>query len=172
MASPIGPELAQPSSAMPPSPPPPPSGGYRPGYAMGGLTGPTAVPPSSPLAAWALTLAISGAVLSLIGWVTIMGSILLQLEHKLGPNPTEEQARKVYIDMMASGQAVVITPLGAVVFIVGIVCGACALVLAIRSLLRQEHRRGVAIAACIISVCFTFCQIMPMLATWTMPHAK
>ena len=43
-------------------------------------------------------------------------------------------------------------------------------VLAIRSLLRQEPRRGMAIAACIVSVCFVICQgMLTMMMSLSVP---
>jgi hypothetical protein len=58
-----------------------------------------------------------------------------------------------------------------VIILVGVICSISGLVLAIRSLLRLQERRGMAIAACIISACFLVCQILPMLAALTAHQA-
>ncbi|HOW72453.1 MAG TPA: hypothetical protein PKY77_17785 [Phycisphaerae bacterium] len=140
-------------------PPPPPPG-------MPPL--PPSLASSAPVGAgnavWSLGLAVCGAGLSILGWIICFGQIASQVMAKLGPNATQQQFQQAYMDMLASGKLSLVSPAGTVIFLAGTVCGICAIWLAIRALLRQERGRGMAIASCVIAACFTFCQVMSMLA--------
>jgi len=146
--------------------PPPPPGQVQP------LGLPSARRSSAP---WALTLAITCAMLSLFGWLVWSVSLSILLEKKVGPRPTQQQVAQATQEIMFSGEMPT-NPLATAAAVVGALCGMGGLVLAVRSLLRQEPRRGMAIAACIISVCFTCCQglllTLPLAARGTtMPAA-
>lgn len=107
-------------------------------------------------APWALTLAITSALLSIFGamvWLYTWGTAL---EEKVGRNPTQEQIQKAYSDMVSSGQFPD-SPLAMAAAVVGALCGIGGLALAIRTLIWQQPRRGMAIAACVISVAFSCC---------------
>ncbi|MGQ9651572.1 MAG: DUF7560 family zinc ribbon protein [Phycisphaerae bacterium] len=129
----------------PPGPVMPP-----PGYPVG--------PPAQAASAapWALTMAITCSLLSIFAAIVWSGNLMKSLTEKVGPNPTQEQIQKAYSDMISSGQ-LPYSSLATAAAIVGTLCGIGGLVLAIRTLLWQQPRRGMAIAACIISVAFSCC---------------
>jgi len=149
MASPVSPAFA---------PPPPPGG------TVASTPTPAAAHSQAP---WALTLALGGAVLSIVGCLAWLGAQLTLVQEKAGSNANPEQIREAYHDLLVSGQAQVMSATTLVIFLVGAICSISGLVLAVRSLLRLQERRGMAIAACIISACFLVCQILPMLAALT-----
>jgi len=112
--------------------------------------------PAASAAPWALTLAITSVLLSVFGGLVLLYTWGTALQEKLGRNPTQEQIQKAYSDMISSGQFPY-SPLATAVAVVASLCGIGGLVLAIRALLWQQPRRGMAIAACIISVAFSCC---------------
>ena len=153
MASPASPAFA---------PPPPPAG----------TVAPTPTPPAAhSQPPWALTLALGGAVLAILGWSAWAATLLTLVQEKAGPNANQEQIDQAARDLLVSGQAPPMPATTLVILLVGVICSISGLVLAIRSLLRLQERRGMAIAACIISVCFLVCQILPMLAALTAHQA-
>jgi hypothetical protein len=86
--------------------------------------------------------------------------MLVQLaEEKVGADPTQQEAAQALQEIMASGEAPS-NPLITVVALIGTICGLGGLLLAIRSLLSQEARKPMAVAACIISPCFICCQLL------------
>jgi hypothetical protein len=93
------------------------------------------------------------------------------VQEKVGPNASQEQIDQAARDLLVSGQAQPIPATTLMILLVGVICSISGLVLAIRSLLRLQERRGMAIAACIISACFLVCQILPMLAALTAHQA-
>lgn len=107
-------------------------------------------------APWALTMAITSALLSIFASLVWLGNLARVLTEKAGPNATQEELAKVYSNMIASGQ-LPHSPLATAAAVVGTLCGIGGLVLAIRTLLWQQPRRGMAIAACIICVAFSCC---------------
>ncbi len=136
-------------------PPPPPPGQLPPTGRGARQSG------SAPLA---LTLAITCTVLSLVGWMVWLGTVGEKVQEKVGANPTQEQVTEALREVLTSGQMPRSSLATGAAFI-GVLCGIGGLMLAIRSLLRQEARRGMAIAACIVSVCFTCCVGLLMLMT-------
>jgi hypothetical protein len=122
-------------------------------------------------AGWSLVLALCGAALSVLGWMICFGAIVSQVMAKLGPNATQQEIQQTYMDMLTTGKLSLVSPAGTVIFLAGTVCGICAIWLAVRALLRQERGRGLAIASCVIGACFTFCQVMSMLAGTAAGHA-
>jgi hypothetical protein len=125
------------------------------------------------VAPWALTLAITSAILAVFAaavWLLTVFSLAMQTTavKKLGPNPSPEQVQKVMPEAMqeiTAGGRMPSTPLSTAAAIVGGLCGIGGLALAIRSLLWQQPRRGMAIAACVISAAFTCCQGMLLLVS-------
>jgi hypothetical protein len=112
----------------------------------------------------AFSLALAGTVLAAAGYLVWIGSLSLAIQQKLGPNSTPQQQQAAMQELMASGQ-VQAPPKGAVAFfVVGLPLGIVGLVMSIRSLLRAEPRRGLAIAGCILGACVTLCQVLPMLS--------
>lgn len=118
-------------------------------------------------APWAFVLALGGAVLSIVGWMAWLGSFFALVLEQAGPNPTQEQVNEIMGKMMSSGQSPTMNAATLLILLVGMVCSLSGLVLAVRSILRSPERRGLAIAACIISVCFLVCQVIPMLTALT-----
>lgn len=110
----------------------------------------------SPSAGWALVLAFACGLLSLVGWAAWTLAMTTLLEERLGPQPTQQEIAQAWEDLVSSGQ-VPRPRLSIWAPTLGVPCGLVSLALAIRSLIRQEARRGMAIAACVISVCFTCC---------------
>jgi len=119
-------------------------------------------PAAATYAPWAMTLAIACAVLSMIGWLVFMGSLLPLAEQRVGRNASEEQKTEAAREIMLTGQAGK-PPLAIAALAVGVLCGLGGLVLAVRSLVRQETRRAMAVIACIVSVCFLCCQVPLMI---------
>ena len=143
-------------------PPPPPPGYASMGPAPQAWAAPRVTVVS--LAGRAFTLALAGTVLAAAGYLVWFGSLTLALEKKIGPNSTPQQQQAALQELMASGQ-VQAPPRAAVAFFaVGLPLGIVGLVMAVRSLLRQEPRRGWAIAACILGACVTLCQVLAMLS--------
>jgi len=155
--------MASPASPASPAftPPPPPRGAAAP-------TPTTSATHSQ--APWALTLALSGAVLTIVGWFAYLGTQVALAQEKAG-STDPEKIREAYLDLVASGQAQAMSAATLLILLVGSICSIIGLVLAVRSLLGAQARRGMAIAACIISVCFLVCQILPMLAALTAQQA-
>lgn len=138
---PVATPLGQPPESIPP-----------PGYSG-------AVPPAPSAASaapWALTLAITSALLSVFAALAWTVAWISTVAEKAGPNATQSEIQKVIQDLAASGQ-VPYSPLGMAAAVVGSLCGIGGLALAIRTLLWQQPRRGMAIAACVISVAFSCC---------------
>jgi hypothetical protein len=156
VATPVG------SAFQPPSPPDE-RAGYWPGR----------VQPATSVAPWALTLSITSAILAVFAaavWVLTIFGLAMQTAamKKLGPNPTPEQVQKAMPEAMqeiTAGGHMPKSPLSTAAAIVGGLCGIGGLALAIRALLWQQPRRGMAITACVISAAFTCCQGMLLLVS-------
>ena len=112
--------------------------------------------PAASAAPWALTLAITSALLSVFGGVAWAFTWFSVVAEKAGPNATQAEIQKLAQDLAASGQ-IPYSPMAMAAAVVSSLCGIGGLVLAIRTLLWQQPRRGMAIAACIISVAFSCC---------------
>ena len=80
-----------------------------------------------------------------------------------GDDATQEEIARATQEMMASGKAPT-SPVATGTAIAGALCGLGGLTMAVMSLVRQEPRRVMAIIACIISVCFSCCQGLVLLA--------
>jgi hypothetical protein len=113
-------------------------------------------------AGWALGLTILGAVM-LIGvgmaWAVFVSQAA---QAALGASPTQEQIQKFAEDSMRQGnfphrQGLAMAAVAAMLASIG------GLVLAVRSLVRQESGRGMAITACVLGGIFLFCQVMMMM---------
>ncbi len=125
----------------------------------------------------ALTLAIFSAALAALGvlvWITLL---MERVEEQLGAKAGGVHVREISHQELQEAVQKVLTsgnvprsPLASGALLIGTVSGLMALVLAVRSLLRQEPRRGMAIAACIISTAFLFCQ-MGILLMMSVSHA-
>lgn len=157
-------EIPMASPASPAFTPPPPPTGIS--------TAPTATIASiaHSQASYALTLALGGAILAIVGWFAWLGTQVALAQEKAG-STDPEHIREAYLELVASGQAQTMNATTLLILLVGAICSISGLVLAIRSLLRLQERRGLAIAACIIGVCFLICQILPMLAALTAHQA-
>ncbi|NLE58955.1 MAG: hypothetical protein GX616_11375 [Planctomycetes bacterium] len=107
-------------------------------------------------APWALTMAITSALLSMFASMVWLGTWVNVVAEKAGRNATQEEIQKIASELAANGQ-IPYSPLAMAAAVVGSLCGIGGLVLAIRTLLWQQPRRGMAIAACIISVAFSCC---------------
>lgn len=142
-------------------PPPPPPHGYPP------LNTDVASPHGRPRASaasanWALLLAVGCAVLSIIGvmiWVGTIGEVVFE---EVGENATQQELQQALQKLIASN-ALPGDPAATAVLFVGVCAGIVALVLGIRSIIRQEGHTGRAIAASLISAVFVCCQCVMML---------
>jgi hypothetical protein len=153
---PVAAPLGQPSA---PTVPPPGFPAYPPA-------------PAASAAPWALTLAITSALLSVFSGVVWMYTWASVLAEKSPSDATPEQMQKLAQELAASGQ-IPYSPLAMAAAVVASLCGIGGLVLAIRTLLWQQPRRGMAIAACIISVAFSCCGgllVFMSLASRMAPH--
>lgn len=113
-------------------------------------------------AKWALLCAVTCACLSVLAWFTYMSVATTALYEKLGldpgaPPPSQQEMAEAWQDMWHKGEAPK-SPYAASAAWVGIVCGLAGVVLAVRALMGGAGRKGIAIAACIVSICFLFCQ--------------
>jgi len=129
-------------------PPPPPGSGY-----------PTTAQhmPTSNAAVWALILAITSAVLSILGWFIWWIMITNKAIEKVGMDASQEELSRAVQEILLSG-SVPISPFASAAAILGALCGITGIILAVRSLLQQQARKGMAITACILGVLFTCCQ--------------
>ncbi len=158
-AHPEGVQGASPGFAPPPPPPgfapppPPPGFGQQAGYA-----------PARPRSAgWALTLALAGAAVAIgVGLVWFVMLLGLAMDHA-GPNATQAELERAWQEIVAKGQAPR-SPGLAGAAVAAVLASAAGLVLGVRSLVRQEPGRGLAIAACVVGALFVFCQLLLMLA--------
>lgn len=107
-------------------------------------------------ASWALILSVTSALLCIIGTMAFSYQMQSIVEQKVGRTPSFVEAQRALQEALASGQ-VPRSPVTMACAIVGGLCGIGGLALAIRTLLWQLPRRGMAIAACIISVAFSCC---------------
>ena len=98
-------------------------------------------------AAVALTLAVASAVLCLLGMLVWAGAVIAAIEQRHGPQPSEAQVRQALQEMRDSQQIPRPRP-ARLALLAGAVCALVGLATAIRSLLRQERRRAMAIIAC------------------------
>lgn len=149
-------EVPQASPAPSAFTPPPPPQGY--------IQGQTFVASRSPLAGWALTLALTCVVLCILAWVVVYVQWIMLVIDKLGPNakPTQEQVAQVMMDELTT-KGYPSNSFSTAAAGIGAVCGIGGLFLAVRSLLRHERRRGMAITACIFSALFLLCQFPVMM---------
>jgi len=155
--------MASPTTSAFTPPPPPGATGRSPQPAAWTPASPAPTAPfTSSSAGWALTLAITSAVLAVLGWFTWLGSMIGPVMKRVGPNATEEQIQKEFQELISSGQ-VPSNPMVAVLGAAGLLCAIGGVVLAIRSILRSEPRRIMAVIACVIGACFLFCQVI---LTW------
>lgn len=168
------------SSPFNPAPPPPPQSGpgYSP-YLQGGPGGPGFPPPPPPMgypayhmqpptgrssAGWALALSIGGALALFVLLMVWTGVLVGAAQQKLGPNATQiqlqEEITKQYASRGDAKHARTLAMLG----VMAMLANVGGLILAVRSMVRHERGRGMAIAACIIGGLFLFCQVMVVAA--------
>jgi hypothetical protein len=98
------------------------------------------------------------------GYLTWLMAVSIAIEQKVGQGATRQQQDVALRQMLASGEMPPVPREAMVLFVGGALAGGLALVFGIRSLLRQESRRGLAIAALVLGASITFCQALPMLA--------
>jgi hypothetical protein len=167
---PIDPQAPTPSFA-PPTPQgfgPPPSPGFAPPPPPGYGPQVAYAPRPSGSAGWALGLTIAGAV-TLVGLMMVwMGLVYKAAMDTAGPNATQAELQRVVEDNYLHGHfphatGLVMTGVAAMLASVG------GLILGVRSLVRQEPGRGMAITACILGGIFLFCQML-MLVTLAAPR--
>lgn len=155
--------IASPARTGFPSPPPPP--GQSPMAPSGGayLSSPHAASASSGIATWALVLAVVSGILSLVGFMIWMFTLVNLAVGQVGEQAAPEQIQQTVQEIMVSGQAP-ISPAAVTALLVGVFCGIAGLVLALRSLVRNENQYIRAGAACLLSALFIVCQGMLILA--------
>jgi hypothetical protein len=108
-------------------------------------------------------LSLAGTLLAIAGYMTWFAPVSLAVFEKLGPNAPPERQQALFQELAFSEQFHQARSWAIPIYASGIICGIVGAVMATRSLLRPEPRRGLAIAACILSACITLCQILPML---------
>lgn len=136
--------------------PPPPPIGYGPQVTM--------APARRSSAGWALALTILGAV-GLIGLALIWTMVLMKgAIDKVGPNATQAQLQQAFNEQIYSKGDAQHLPGLALAGVAAMLASIGGLVLAARSLVRQEPGRGMAIAACILGGVFLFCQVLTISA--------
>jgi len=144
------------------SPPPPPTGTSGVPPQLPGTEHRTDVQPrpSGPSSAgWALLLAVTSALLSVIGTLIWFYGLFEAVTRKVGMNASQEEMKKAIQELMLSGAAPV-SPGAIAAMLIGVFFGVAALVLAIRSLVSSEEHRVKAVAACLIAAGFVVCQGM------------
>lgn len=129
-----------------PTPPMPP----------GGLM---AAPPQTGSAGKAFLLSLAGALIIVIGGLAAVVIMVSQAQKNIGPDASQEQLAQEIKRMQMEGE----TPRNAKIItlttgIVGVLCSLGGASLGLRSLLRSEPRRGLAIAACVIGGLFLMCR--------------
>ncbi len=143
MAKPAGPNLAPPpppfQAALPEGP------GVRPVSARGNS------------ARAGLRLALLGGLLWLVGFLSVMVSTMRLVMHEAGPQATMEEVNRKAQEFIQQGR-IETSSFTVAVVLLGLLCALAGLVLGARALIRHEHRRGTAVAACIIGGMFTFCE--------------
>jgi hypothetical protein len=97
------------------------------------------------------------------GYLTWLTIVSLAVEQKVGQGATRQQQDVALRQMLASGELPPVPREAVILFVGGSLAGGLALIFGIRSLLRQEPRRGLAIAALVISASIIFCLALPML---------
>lgn len=147
----------RPESASPPppgfAPPPPPPGYEAPPYRPSERVG---------SAGWALTLSVLGALVAVgvsLVWLGMFGGKVMQ---RTGPEATQEEVNRIVQELVAKGETPRHPALAGAATAAAL-ASIAGLVLGVRSLVRQEPRRGLAIAACILGAMFLICQMMLML---------
>lgn len=143
--------------------PPPPPFGQTP---IGPSTQAYAVPrpPGGSQAVGAFVLSLVGTLLAIAGYLTWFAPVSLAVLEKLGPNAPPERQQALFQELAFSEQFHEARTWAIPIYAAGIFCGVAGAVMAIRSLLRAESRRGLAIAACVLGACVTLCQVLPMLS--------
>lgn len=106
---------------------------------------------------------MAGVLIAAAGYLTWIGSLAIALERQLGPDATPQQQQAALHKMLASGERPPVPNGAMVLFAGGTLAGVLALICGIRSLLRQEPRRGLAVAGLILGTSVAFCQVLPML---------
>jgi hypothetical protein len=115
----------------------------------------------------AFVLSLVGVLLAFAGYLALIGSWGLAAQEKAGANATQRELEETMREMMVSGQLQLVPAISVTFFVIGLIFGLTGLILAIRSLMRQEAGRGLAIAACVLGACITLCQILPVLGALT-----
>ena len=141
------------------SPPQPPV----PGGIDAGVPRPVHARRAPKFAVAALVLTISSVALCLFGLLIWASAVSAAIEQQHGTGPSEEQIRQALQQMQATGQMPRPRPARLALF-AGMVCALAGLAMAIRSLLRQESRRAMAIVACATCGCLACCQAIGALA--------
>jgi hypothetical protein len=114
-------------------------------------------------AVWALTLALTSMALGTLAWFVLLITVSNSVVHKLGADATPDEVAQEIQKMMIEGR-MPRPPLSTGAALLGTLCGIGGLALAVRALILQERRRGLAIIACVISPAFLFCQIPLLMA--------
>jgi len=119
----------------------------------------TPTPSTAPVS---LGLAIASVLLSLLALVAWAGAVGTQAVDKYGPNPSEEQIHQILENVITHG-TMPAPFLTWIALITGAFCALAGIAMAVRSLLRQESHRLMAILACTLCVSFLCCQLALML---------
>ena len=144
MATPIGPApTTPPSPALPPLPQSPP-------------------PRAGASAIWAFLISLVSAALCVLGFafymIRAMEALVASGFDLSNPN-SEQQARETFRKMAEAGQLPA-SPEATITLLVGIVLAIIALIMAIRSMVRGEGYRTLAVFSVLISLAFLSCQGM------------
>jgi hypothetical protein len=157
LAAPARPEGQQPPLPSPGFAPPPPPPGYQAPYSYASQP-----PVRTSSAGWALTLTLCGAVVLIVLSLAWLAAISRQVMETTGPNAAQKDVERAFTELYTKGHpprfpGLATAALGAML------ASIAGVVLAIRSLARQEPGRGMAIAACVVGALFLLCQFMLMM---------
>lgn len=151
---PTGVPMATPAASSTPaggSPPPPPASAEwsaSPGARR------------SPSAVWALIVSATSILLVMLGGFVWFGVVASQISEKLGTTePTKPQVQEAMQEMMENGEMPSVS-FSTACAVVGLLCGVGGIALGIRSLIRQEPRKVLAVLGCLLGFSVLFCNVV------------
>lgn len=115
-------------------------------------------------AVWAFVCALVAAFLCCIATYIFGTHMVNQAVAQVGPNASVEELQREMQKLMTTPGGVQYPVPSVTFFFAGMILALISIWLAVQALIYQESRRILAIVACMVSACFTFCQVMMMLA--------
>lgn len=139
------------------TPPPPPAGVAPSRPYAGDYPRPQGAGLSS--AGWALLLALFCGALSIFGWMIWFSPVMNATIEKAGTKATPDELSRTMQEIIMSRKVPVSRGAGWMAG-TGLLCGIAALALAARSMIRQEGKPIMAIAACLLAALFVVCEAL------------